>query len=110
MAVMAEDSWLYGAGQAAQAGLSPPVGLAADDVAALGVTLVRLAESIDVERAALGAAGALEWESKAAELFRRAVVERSAMLAVVSADLRDAAWQLRAHANYLYAGLDCRPG
>jgi len=110
MTAMAEDSWLYGEGQAAQAGLSPRVGLAADDVAALAVTLVRLAESIDAERAALGTAGALEWESKAAGLFRRALAERSSMLAVVAADLRDAAWQVRAHANYLYAGLDCRPG
>jgi hypothetical protein len=110
MTVMADDSWLDGEGPAARTGLSPPVGLAADDVAALAVALARLAETIDAERAALGTAGALEWESEAAELFRRAVAERSTLLAVVAADLRDAAWQVRAHANYLYAGLDCRPG
>jgi len=110
MTAMTGGSWAYGQGPGTPRGLSPPGELAADDVAALAAVLFRLAEDVEYEKAALGAAGALEWESVAAELFRRALAERCGMLATVAAELRDAAWQLGAYGNHLYAGLDCRLG
>lgn len=110
MTAMTIGSWANGGMSATPTGLSPPQGIAADDVAALAPALAQLADDVDTERAAVGSAGAFDWESLAAQAFRRALAEQAGSLATVSADLRDAAWQVRTYANYLYAGLDCRPG
>ncbi|WP_125612696.1 hypothetical protein [Specibacter cremeus] len=70
-------------------------GPSAGEVARVAGVLDRLAGQMDEARVRLAAAGAVEWESAAAQAFREAVAGQAHALAAAADDLRGAAGLVR---------------